>query len=498
MIPQEKDIKTESAEDVSPVEWLDVKKLRSLVSAHQEEDKIAIEEILRRKEQELSEVEKQPLTVDGGNVKLYTGLELEEMAVLSAIEDKALTERMHKLAKRVKQYIYGNRIVTFAPLYYSNYCKNECDYCAFRVKNLDMPRVMLSQEEIAEQVEILINQGQKRILMVSGEAYKGENGFDYVVQTMKTIYGVKVGNNSIRRVNANLAPLTVEEFVRLREAGVGTYQCFQETYDPIAYKQHHKSGKKADFKWRLEVYDRAVEAKIGDFGLGVLLGLADWKYDILALKSHINHLEDIGAGAHTVSFPRIEPAKGSEVSRDPQYQISDKDFLNVIAIMRLAVPYVGMIMSTRETPEMRKKTLECGISQISAGSRVDIGGYSDNDSKEEDGQFHVEDHRSLDEVVKELLKDGFIPSWCTACEDKGREGGDFIVNWAIPGKIKNMCTPNALITLKEYLCDYASLETKQIGRDVIAKEVGMMQNKLKGTTEKFLKATEEGERGLGV
>jgi 2-iminoacetate synthase len=477
----------------SPVPWLNVPKLRSLVAtAAQKENRSEIENILNKVANELDAAKNAKPSDPEAVLK---GLDLSEIATLSGIQSDDLNERLQTMAKQVKEHIYGNRIVTFAPLYFSNFCKNECSYCAFRVRNLELKRVSLTQEEIAEQTRLLIRQGQKRILIVAGEAYPEKfHGFDYVLETMKTVYSIKEGKGEVRRINANLAPLSVEQFKLLLNAGVGTYQCFQETYDPVAYPQYHKSGTKADYLWRANVFDRAIDAGIGDFGMGVLLGLADWRFDILALTCHIRHLESRGSGAHTISFPRIEPAAGSDVSQNPPQQVTDKDFLKIISIMRLAIPYTGMIMSTRETPEMRRKTLECGISQVSAGSRTDPGGYTEGQAADY-GQFEVGDHRPLDEVVKELLSCGFIPSWCTACEQKGREGGRFLKEWAMPGKIKNNCTPNALVTLKEYLDDYASPETKKVGENVIEKEVARMTPQRKEITTLMLDATSKGERG---
>ncbi|MDD3371887.1 MAG: [FeFe] hydrogenase H-cluster radical SAM maturase HydG, partial [Alphaproteobacteria bacterium] len=470
-------------ENFSPVPWLDVPKIRTLIKANEQEDREKIEAIFDRVSDELTRAKKAGIG-DHENERVINSLGLEDIATLTAVKSPDLVDRLLKMAKDVKEYIYGNRIVTFAPLYFSNYCKNECSYCAFRVSNLELTRVVLSQEEIAEQTRILMRQGHKRVLIVAGESYPGQDPFQYVLDTMRTVYDTKEGKGEIRRVNANLAPLSVENYVRLKEAGVGTTQIFQETYDPVAYAQHHVYGKKADMQWRLSAFDRAIEAGLGDFGLGALLGLADWKFEILGLASHVRHLEDLGSGAHTISFPRIEPAAGSDVSKHPPHQVSDEDFLKVIAIMRLAVPYTGMIMSTRENPEMRRKTLECGISQVSAGSRTDPGGYTEGQAPEY-GQFEVGDHRPLDIVVRELLENGFIPSWCTACEQKGREGNTFLP-YARTGEIKLNCTPNALVTLKEYLDDYASPETKELGEETIAWEVSRLGPSRKSLTMHML------------
>jgi len=490
-------IMTTTPDDVSynPVPWLHVSHIRFLTEKYREEDRLAAERILEKANAALEEVKAQKKDASSG--KALKGIDLEEIAILSAIKSPDLLERLHATAKKIKEHTYGNRIVTFAPLYFSNFCKNECTYCAFRASNLELERTELTQKQIADQTRILVRQGHKRVLMVAGEAYPGTDGLQYVLDTMKTIYSVKDGKGEIRRVNANIAPLSVEDFKRLREAGVGTYQCFQETYDPIAYKEFHKKGSKADYVWRANVFDRATEAGIGDFGMGFLLGLADWRFEVLALKSHISHIEDLGSGAHTISFPRIEPAHGSDVSLNPPHIVSDEDFLKIISIMRLAVPYTGMIMSTRETPEVRKKTLECGISQVSAGSRTDPGGYTEGQDARA-GQFELGDHRPLDEVVRELLENSFIPSWCTACETRGREGGQFITLWAKTGEIKNRCTPNALITLTEYLQDYASPETRAVGEEVIRREVARIEQPRQGDTQTLLDMAVEGKRGLCV
>ncbi len=480
----------------NPVPWLDVRKLRALVEKNKNEDRDAVRKILEKMRVAVQEAEaKKGLPVDKRDLK---GIGLEEIAVLSAIKSPDLFDELCATAKKIKEYTYGNRVVTFAPLYITNFCKNECDYCAFRASNLDLVRTELSLAQIESQTRILVKQGHKRVLMVAGEAYSDDKGgFQYVLDAMKTIYSVKEGKGDVRRVNANIAPLSVENFKKLREAGVGTYQCFQETYDPDAYKKHHLKGKKSDYVWRANVFDRATEAGIGDFGMGFLLGLADWRFEVLALKCHIAHIEDLGSGAHTISFPRIEPAHGSAVSLNPPHVVSDEDFLKIISIMRLAVPYTGMIMSTRETSDVRKKTLECGISQVSAGSRTDPGGYTEGQDARA-GQFELGDHRPLDEVVRDLLETGFIPSWCTACETKGREGCDFITLWAKTGEIKKRCTPNALITLTEYLEDYASPETKALGEKTIQRELEKMEQPRQDETRKLLALAREGKRGLCV
>lgn len=430
------------------------------------------------------------------------GLNLDEVAALFSVKDPGLLEEMFVAAKEIKEGIYGSRIVLFAPLYFSNLCKNECLYCAFRAANKEIARRALSQEEIAQQTEILINQGHKRTLIVAGEAYPNKppyegDSFQYVLDTIATVYSVKNGNGEMRRVNANLAPMSVENFARIQKAGVGTYQCFQETYDREVYARVHVRGTKSNFDWRCSTMDRAIVGGMDDLGMGVLFGLADWRFDVLGLLSHVRHLEErFNIGCHTISVPRLEPAKGSDVAAHPPHQVSDDDFKKIIAILRLAVPYTGMIMSTREMPEMRRQTLELGVSQISAGSKTDPGGYGPEGGKATP-QFEVGDHRPLDEVIKELAEQGFIPSFCTACEVHGRMGEAFM-KIARPGLIKKTCTPNALTTFQEYLQDYASPETRRVGEAAIEKKVKAMRPEEKRLAESMLRRTRLGHRGLSV
>ncbi len=391
------------------------------------------------------------------------GLSMEEVARLSFVESPDLVAEIFQTAKQIKEEIYGTRLVLFAPLYISNRCANECTYCAFRATNAELRRRTLTQEEIAEETRILIRQGQKRILMVAGEALPPQ-GFQYILDSIATIYSTKVGPGEIRRVNVNLAPQTVERFKQLKQADIGTFQLFQETYHRPTYAQVHLKGAKRDYDWRATAFDRAMEAGIDDIGMGALFGLYHWRFEIIAMMQQIRHLEErFGVGPHTISFPRIEPAVGSEIASQPPYSVSDADFMKMIAIMRLAVPYTGMIMSTRETAEVRRATLELGISQISAGSRTDPGGYKDGEGDPNGSQFQLGDHRSVEEVVRDVVSLGFLPSFCTACYRLGRTGQDFM-DVAKPGEIKYHCHPNALSTFQEYLCDYASPEAKAAGK----------------------------------
>jgi 2-iminoacetate synthase len=396
------------------------------------------------------------------------GLDSRDVAVLLQCQDPEVMEEMFHAAREVKEAIYGNRLVLFAPLYISNLCQNDCQYCAFRVRNKKIKRRALTQGEIAEEIRLLERTGHKRILLVAGEAYPGE-GFDYILNSIETIYGVHEGRGEIRRVNVNIAPLTVEEFRRLRAAKIGTYQLFQETYHLPTYKKMHLSGPKADYDWRVTAIGRAFEGGIDDVGIGVLFGLYDFRFETLALLQHIRHLEeDYGVGPHTISVPRLEPANGSDIASNPPYPVSDMEFKKIVAILRLAVPYTGIIMSTRETAKMRAETFALGVSQISAGSRTNPGGYTEGEKP--DGQFQLGDHRNLDEVISDVVRMGYLPSFCTACYRKGRTGEDFM-DLAKPGTIKHFCLPNALLTFKEYLVDYARPETRKAGLELIEKNL---------------------------
>lgn len=424
------------------------------------------------------------------------GLNETEVATLASISDPDLLKELFDTARKVKEEIYGKRLVLFAPLYVSNLCKNECLYCAFRRSNTLVRRKALTQEEVRKEVETLVDQGHKRILLVAGESYPVE-GFDYVIHCIETIYSVKRGRGEIRRVNVNVAPLSLEEFKRLKSAKIGTYQLFQETYHRETYQKVHLGGLKKDFDWRITAMDRAMKAGIDDVGVGILFGLFDWRFEILALMQHIKHLEEtFGVGPHTISVPRLEPAVGSDLAKHPPYPVSDLDFRKIVAILRLTVPYTGIIMSTRETPNIRRETFALGVSQISAGSRTNPGGYTG--SEEEDmSQFSLGDHRSLDEVIKDITQLGYIPSFCTACYRLGRTGADFM-DLAKPGLIKNHCEVNALSTFAEYLEDYASPETKQVGWAKIEEILNMMPEARKTKTEKMLARVRSGERDVYV
>ncbi len=422
------------------------------------------------------------------------GLDEEEVAALIQVSDSDLLGELFAAARKVKEEIYGSRVVMFAPLYISNLCANECLYCAFRARNKEIKRRALTQEEIREEVGLLIDQGHKRVLLVAGESYPRE-GFDYVLKSIESVYAVKRPKGEIRRVNVNVAPLTVEEFKRLKATGIGTYQIFQETYHRDTYARMHVAGKKKDYDYRITAPDRAMQAGVDDVGIGVLFGLYDWRFEILALLQHIRHLEDVyGVGPHTLSVPRMEPAVGSDYASHPPYAVSDIDFRKIVAILRLAVPYTGIIMSTRETPNIRRETFALGVSQISGGSRTNPGGYAE-DEEFEAQQFQMGDHRSLDEVMRDVAELGYTPSFCTACYRMGRTGHDFM-DLAKPGEIKHHCQPNALSTFEEYLLDFASEETRKAGEERIDAELAAMDDAERAVAERQLAKVREGKRDV--
>jgi 2-iminoacetate synthase len=423
--------------------------------------------------------------------RLMKGLNLEDVAVLTSISNPEMLAELFNTANEVKETIYGKRLVIFAPLYISNLCANECLYCAFRATNKDIVRNSLSQEHIARETEVLINQGHKRILMVAGESYPNK-GFQYVLDSIKTIYSFKSEHGEIRRVNVNIAPLSTEEFGLLKDAGIGTYQIFQETYHRETYSKVHLGGKKRDYNWRIWSLHRAMEAGIDDVGIGVLFGLFDYRFEILAMMQHIFELEKrFGVGPHTISVPRLEPATNSDIASHPPFPVSDVDFRKIVAIIRLAVPYTGIIMSTRETAKMRRETFALGVSQISAGSRTNPGGYEEETEDDPSGQFSLGDHRSLDEVIRDVASMGYIPSFCTACYRLGRTGQDFM-DLAKPGDIKLHCGPNALSSFKEYLQNFASPATAEIGNKLITETIAGMSGIARQRAEKLVQRVEAG------
>jgi len=425
------------------------------------------------------------------------GLEAPEIATLARVSDPKLLGELFHAARDVKEEIYGRRLVIFAPLYISSLCGNDCAYCAFRARNTALKRRALSQEEIARETLSLIDDGHKRVLLVAGESYPRE-GFGYILDAIDTVYGVRHQNGEIRRVNVNIAPLEVEEFRRLKEKRIGTYQIFQETYHRDTYASVHLGGRKRDYEWRLGATFRAMEAGIDDVGIGVLFGLADWRFEILALMQHIRSLEEtFGVGPHTVSVPRLEPASGSDLASHPPRPVSDIDFRKIVAILRLAVPYTGIIMSTRETAGIRRETFALGVSQISAGSRTNPGGYADEEDAGElhASQFSLGDHRSLDEVIRDVAGLGYVPSFCTACYRLGRTGADFM-DLAKPGEIKHHCEPNALSTFAEYLLDYASPETRLVGERCIAESLDRLEPAARRAAETLIAKVRAGGRDV--
>lgn len=424
------------------------------------------------------------------------GLNLDDVAKLLCVEDEAQIQKILETAMYAKEEIYGRRLVLFAPIYTGNACVNNCVYCGFRRDNKSLKRKVLTMDEIEQETLTLLRQGHKRALLICGESSR--NNTDYMVEAIRRTYGAKDEKGStIRRINVELAPMSIEDFAKLKAEHIGTYVCFQETYDPIMYKEFHPAGTpKADYLNRLTVMDRAQAGGINDVGLGVLFGLIDYKFEILALMEHARHLEeDWGCGPHTVSFPRIEPAEGTPFSTHVPHPVSDKDFKKIIAIIRIAMPYTGIIISTRESAEMRNELVKYGVSQISAASRTNPGAYS-QEEENTGAQFSLGDHRSLDEVISMMCDEGYIPSFCTGCYRKGRVGADFM-DLAKPGLIKEYCKPNAMFTFREYLEDYASPETKAKGLALLKELVTTFpKEELKRKVEGNLCQIGEGSRDL--
>lgn len=425
------------------------------------------------------------------------GLTHREAALLLECEDEEIINKMFNMAENLKKRFYGNRIVMFAPLYLSNYCVNGCVYCPYHLKNKEIARKKLTQEEIKREVIALQDLGHKRLALEAGEDPKN-NPIEYILESIKTIYSIKHKNGEIRRVNVNIAATTVEEYKMLKDAGIGTYILFQETYNKESYEKLHPTGPKHNYNYHTEAHDRAMEAGIDDVGLGVLYGLSTYKYELVGILMHAEHLEaKFGVGPHTISVPRLRPANDIDVSDFPE-ALSDEIFQKIVAIIRLAVPYTGMIVSTRESQETREKVLHLGISQISGASCTSVGGYADRAEgiKEEitSAQFDVDDNRTLDEVVNWLLDMDYIPSFCTACYREGRTGDRFMA-LCKNEQIANCCQPNALMTLKEYLEDYASDSTKEAGERLIENEVPKIpKDKVRNIVEDRLVKIGCGER----
>jgi 2-iminoacetate synthase len=386
-------------------------------------------------------------------------------------------------------------LVLFAPLYISNLCANECTYCAFRAKNKAIVRRALAQDEIVLETEALIKQGHKRVLLVAGESYP-KQGFQYVLDAVRSVYKASCNDAEIRRVNVNVAPLALDEFKLLKAVNIGTYQLFQETYHRETYQKVHVGGKKMDYNWRITALHRAMEAGIDDVGIGVLFGLFDFRFELLAMMQHINELERaFGVGPHTISVPRMEPATGSDIASHPPHAVSDLEFRKIVAILRLAVPYTGIIMSTRETAQMRRETFALGVSQISAGSRTNPGGYEEEVEDEVSGQFSLGDHRPLDEVIHDVAEMGYVPSFCTGCYRLGRTGQDFM-DLAKPGAIKAHCGPNALSSFQEYLDHYASSKTRETGTKLIESSIAEMEGLPAERARKLVDRVKAGQKDV--
>lgn len=422
------------------------------------------------------------------------GLSHREASVLLACENEEKNQKIYKLAEQIKKDFYGNRIVMFAPLYLSNYCVNGCVYCPYHAKNTHIPRKKMTQEEIEREVIALQDMGHKRLALETGED-PVNNPIEYILESIKTIYGIKHKNGAIRRVNVNIAATTVENYRKLKEAGIGTYILFQETYHKESYEKLHPTGPKHNYAYHTEAMDRAMDGGIDDVGLGVLFGLERYKYEFAGLLMHAEHLEAVhNVGPHTISVPRIRHADDIDPSAFDN-GIDDDTFCKIVACIRIAVPYTGMIISTRESKEVREKVLHLGVSQISGGSKTSVGGYDEQDYTEEDSsQFDIVDNRSLDEIINWLMEIGYLPSFCTACYREGRTGERFM-EICKSKQIQNCCHPNAIITLKEYLEDYASEKTKKTGEKTIQQELSEIPNeKIREKTVEILGKIEHNER----
>lgn len=425
--------------------------------------------------------------------KLKKGLSHKEASVLLACEMPDKIEKIYDLAEEIKKEFYGNRIVMFAPLYLSNYCVNKCVYCPYHIQNKHIPRKKLTQDEVRKEVIALQDMGHKRLAIEAGED-PVNNPIEYILECIETIYSIQHKNGAIRRVNVNIAATTVENYKKLHDAGIGTYILFQETYHKESYEKLHPAGPKHNYAYHTEAMDRAMEGGIDDVGLGVLFGLDKYKYEFAALLMHAEHLEAVhGVGPHTISVPRVKKADDIDPAQFDN-GISDDIFCKITACIRLAVPYTGMIISTRESAELREKIIRLGVSQISGGSRTSVGGYQEEERPHDTEQFDVSDQRTLDEVVNWLMKAGYIPSFCTACYREGRTGDRFM-SLCKSGQIINCCHPNALMTLKEYLVDYAGEETKKIGEALIEQELKKITNEqVKKIAIERVSFIEEGKR----
>lgn len=470
-------MKLDMSLSANAVDFIDDEKLQNLIK-NTKEDQAELDRIFAKSK------EKKALT-------------LEETAMLLAIESKEGLEKLYSTARELKRSIYGNRIVLFAPLYVGNHCINNCKYCGFRASLGNKTfRKTLTNEELVNEIVSLENEGHKRLILVFGEHPKYTP--EYIAECVKTCYTTKSGNGEIRRVNINAAPLDIAGFKTVHEAGIGTFQVFQETYHRETYRKFHPEGDiKGDYMWRLNAMDRAFQAGCDDMGIGALFGLYNWKYEVLGLVSHAIHLQTTyGVGPHTISFPRIQPANGLNPA-DFQF-VTDEQFKHLVAVLRLAVPYTGLIMTARENKSIRDEVMEFGVSQIDAGTKLEIGGYSSHEKDQDISkeQFQVGDTRDLDSVIRWLIERKFIPSFCTSCYRLGRTGEHFM-EYAIPGFIGNFCTPNAILTLSEYLEDYASEETKAVGAKFIEEQIASIQDPARRDSVKIkLARIKEGKRDL--
>ncbi len=423
-------------------------------------------------------------------------LDPPETAALLSVSDPELKQLILQGARTLKERIYGNRIVLFAPLYVGNECVNDCVYCGFRISNEQCARATLTMEQLVNETKSLVETGHKRLIMVYGEHPKYSPQF--IAETVQTVYDTKYRKGEIRRVNINAAPLDIEGFRTVKSVGIGTYQIFQETYHEQTYARLHPRGPKSSFLWRLDGLDRAMKAGIDDLGIGALMGLYDWKFEVMGLLYHTIHLEQtFGVGPHTISFPRIEPAIGTDFAQHPPYRVSDEDFKHLVAVIRLSVPYTGMILTAREPIAIRNEVLNYGVSQIDAGSSIGVGDYSARDEESRrKSQFVLGDTRSLDEVIYELAQGGFIPSFCTSCYRAGRTGEHFM-EFAIPGFVKRFCTPNALLTFAEYLHDFSSERTLAAGLKLIEQELAQIGDEnMQATVRQKLEEMKAGKRDL--
>lgn len=420
-------------------------------------------------------------------------LSMQETAVLLNASDPELVEEIKAGARKLKEQVYGKRIVLFAPLYVGNLCINNCEYCGFRAANKSQKRTTLTHPELIQEVEMLEEMGQKRLILVYGEHPKYTP--EFIAETVQSVYKVKKGNGEIRRVNINAAPLDIQGFKTVLDAGIGTYQVFQETYHRGAYSKYHTGGLKRDYDWRISALDRAQEAGIDDVGIGALFGLYDWRFEVLGLIRHVNHLEAVyNVGPHTISFPRLQ--KASNVKYEEKWLVSDEDFTRMVAILRLAVPYTGLILTARESAAIRDEVLQFGVSQIDGGTKIEMKGYSEKEQEQDldSEQFQISDNRSLAEVTEELIEKDYLPSFCTACYRTGRTGEHFM-EFSVPGFIKRYCTPNAMLTMAEYLEDYAQNGTREKGYRLIQKNLDeMKEDKFKTELKERLELVKKGER----